>query len=188
MHGYPTILFLDADGQIEGKIVGYEPAAPFAHKMRKLVLAHRYFSEADPKYKRDPKDVEAICKLSAASAWRDDPDHAKALIVEAKAADPQNAKGYLAIAYNALGDYYREHGPKDMAALAFQKAVLAGKQPADLAYAHISLALLYESQSQFKDALSELDKTVAVPDCPPSFKDEAQQLRAKILKEQNATQ
>jgi tetratricopeptide (TPR) repeat protein len=186
VRGYPTILFIDAGGQVEGKIPGYEAAGPFSHTMRKLVMAHRYTSEAQPKYERDHKDVEAICKLSAASSWRDDPDRAKELIVEAKAADPKNANGYLAIAYNALGDYYRERGPNETATLAFQKAVQAGKQPADLAYAHVSLALLYESQEQYKEALSELDKTVAVPDCPKNFKDQAEELRAKIEKAQNS--
>jgi len=185
VRGYPTILFINPDGQVEGKIPGYEAAGPFAHTMRKLVMAHRYYSEAEPKYERDPKDVEAICKLSAASSLRDDPEHAKDLIVEAKAADPKNANGYLAIAYNALGDYYREHGPVDTAIVAFQKAAQSGKQPADLAYAHISLALCHEDQKQFGEALSELDKAVAVPDCPKNFKDQAQELRTKIEKEQN---
>ncbi len=181
-------MFVSADGQVEGKIVGYKAAGPFAHIMRKQVMAYRYASEAQPRYDRDPKDVEAICKLSAANSWRDEPDRAKDLIVEAKAADPANTKGYLAIAYNALGDYYREHGPQDTAVLAFQKAVQAGKQPADLAYAHISLALLYDDQKNYKEALAELDRTTALPDCPKNFQDQAKDLRAKIEKEQNVIQ
>ena len=40
--GLPTIMFLDGDGKVQGKIVGFKPAAPFLAKME---IVNKAFKE-----------------------------------------------------------------------------------------------------------------------------------------------
>lgn len=185
VHGYPTILFINSSGDVEGKIVGYRPAGEFAQRLRYMMQAHHFFPDAQARYKKDPNDVEAITRLAAAYAWRGDEEHAKSLLAEAEVLDSQNAKGFLPVAYNALADVYRENKKYDAAIAMLEKTVKLSKQPAEIAYAHISLALNYQAQKLPEVAATELKAVLALPDAPKDLKKQAQQLLDKMKEAQN---
>jgi thiol-disulfide isomerase/thioredoxin len=180
VNGYPTILFLNADGDVEAKIVGYKTADGFSEDMQKAISTHKDFPALLARYKSNPNDLEATAKLAGLYAARGNRAKAKELLAQAEKLDPDNAKGFLTKTYTALGDSYQEDQQFDQAIPLFQKAARTGKDPYDLAYAHISIAVCYLQQNKIPEAVPELKATVAVPNVPKDMKDQAQQILEQI--------
>lgn len=173
--GFPTILFLTASGEVAGKIGGYMPPGPFADTVQKIVQAHRELPRLEARYKTNPNDAAVAAQLAATYAGQGKQKQAEALLTRIEKAGPERAGGALPKAYNALADSYQEARQFDKAIPLFQKAVKTGRQPHDIAYAHISIAVCYLSQNKMKEGREALEATLAVPNCPPDLKKQAQQ-------------
>ncbi len=180
VNGYPTILFLNAGGEVEAKIVGYKPADGFSEDMQKAISLHKDFPALLARYKSNPNDLETTAKLAAVYAGRGNQVKAKQLLAQAEKQDPDNTKGLLTKTYTALGDSYQEDQQFDQAIPLFRKAAKTGKDPYDLAYAHLSIAVCYLQQNKLPEAVPELKATVAVPNAPKDLKEQAQQILSQI--------
>jgi tetratricopeptide (TPR) repeat protein len=176
VHGFPTILFVNAAGEIEGRIGGYMPAEPFTEQLKQISQAHRDFPQLQEDIKAKPDDVVVAGRLVAIYAMRGDAQHAASMIAQAEKADPDNSKGALTKAYNAVGDLYQEQEQFDSAIPYFRKAASTGKDPRDVAYAHLSSAVCYLSQRKNADAIPDLEAVVNAADAPADLKKEAQDL------------
>ena len=185
VQGFPTILFINGEGEIENKIVGYLPPAGFSDQLTQIEQAHKDFPALQDRFKANPKDVEAAAKLAAIYAVRDDADHATTVLAQAEKLDPQNRKGYLTKAYNAVGDMYQNDQKLDKAIPFFRKAIQTGQMPADIAYAHLSIAVCYLMQHKISDAVPELKTTAAMANAPKDLKQQAQQILEQIQKQQS---
>jgi thioredoxin-related protein len=156
--GYPTILFIDGDGNLESKIVGYMPPADFAQQLSFISAAHRDFPRLTARYKANPGDMQAAGSLATIYAGRDNTEKAAQLISTVEAKDPHNSRGYLTKAYNKLADSYQNANDFDKAIPLFRKAASTGKDPSDVAYAHMSIAACYIAQNKPDLAKPELEK------------------------------
>jgi tetratricopeptide (TPR) repeat protein len=181
--GFPTILFLTPTGDVAGKIGGYMPPGPFMEQMQKYVVAYRDLPTLETRLKANPKDAALAAQLASIYAGQGRQKRAEELLTVA-AADPAKAGNSLAKAYNAVGDTYQEAEQFEKAIALFTRATKVTKQPYDIAYAHISIAVCYLSQNKPKQAIPALEATIAVPNCPPDLKKQAQQYLTVVKAQQ----
>lgn len=178
--GFPTILFLDDKGAVNGKIIGFRPPRPFSSELRKITQNYQELPALRARVSANPKDVAAIAKLGSAYAAAGDVSQAEAMLARGEAADPGNKTGNLASLYNAIADSYQEKQQFDKAVPLFTRAARTSKSPRDTAYAYLSIGACHASQRQFGDALSATRKALAVPGCPPDLKAEATQMQKQL--------
>jgi tetratricopeptide (TPR) repeat protein len=173
VRGFPTILFINSAGQVEGQIGGYMPPEGFSQEMTKYVEAHRDLPKLEARIKSNPGDTEVAAKLASIYAGRKEIERAEKMLAVA-AGNPQSP--LLAKAYNAVADHYQLAEKFDKAVPLFEKAIKVGKTPYDVAYGRISIASCYFSQNRPKDAIPALEALVAMPDCPAEFKGQGKQM------------
>jgi len=180
--GFPTILFLDPDqvdskaGGVAGKIVGYAPPEPFANQVRTIALDFKDFPKLEERIKDSPDDVETLGRLIVIHHMRGNDTKAIDLMERARKADPENTKGYLTKAYNAVADVYQEKREIDKAIPLFRKVVETGKEPSDIAYGRVSLASCYFSQGDIDKAITELEAIPKIPGVSKGDKDQAEMM------------
>lgn len=185
VQGYPTIMFLEADGSIAAKIGGYLPPQQFAEKLTEIDEAHRELPVLASKFKQNPADAAVAAKLTSIYASKDDAEHAEVTLAALQKADPQNSTGLLAPAFNKVGDLYQDRQQFPHAIALFKKAAAFAKKPYDAAYAHISIAVCYLSERNLAAAVPELEATIAVKNGPKDLQDQARQILAAVRKAQN---
>ena len=181
--GYPTILFLTADGAVEGKIVGYQDAPTFASSLTKFVSAHKDLPMLEAALAKNPTDGATAMKLAPLYAGKGDTEKTAAMLKIVEDKTPKNPA--LPSLYNTLGDAYQNNQQYDLAIAQFNKAVAAGKTGKDIAYAHTSIAYCYLSQNKLKEAVPELEATIATPDAPADLVKQAQDVLPKVKAAQN---
>lgn len=176
VQGFPTILFINASGVVEGRIGGYMPPAGFSEQLQTISQAHRDFPLLLARYKKDPQDAEAAGRLAAIYAGRGEIRPAEEARANAEKGDPGNTKDYLTKAYNALGDYYQEKQDFGKAIPLFEKAAGTGKTVLDITYARLSIAVCYFAQQKTKEAIPALEAVIAMPNATKEDKAQAQQM------------
>jgi Thioredoxin-related protein len=187
VRGYPTILFLNNQGEVEGKIGGYMPPEGFAPEMKKYVDLHSEFPKAEAKYKAGDRSLATLSKLVWGYAGRDKGDKAEALLPEAEKAANGKVTPDLAKAYNAVGDYHQTANRFDKAISLFRKATKSD-DPDAVTYAKISIAVCYLSQMNPQNldqqklglATKELKEIVAMPNATPAYKKQAEQMLKQV--------
>jgi tetratricopeptide (TPR) repeat protein len=180
VHGFPTILFLNAAGEIEGKIGGYMPPGPFGEELKRIAQAHKDFPQLQARLKANAGDAEAAAKLAAIFAARGDDKRAGELVAQAEKTADGAAKLALAQAYNALADYYQGEEKYDRAVPLFRKALALAAGPRETAYARLSIAVCFLSQDKKQEAIPELEAVVKQSDAPADMKKEAQDLLSQL--------
>jgi tetratricopeptide (TPR) repeat protein len=181
IQGYPTILFINAAGEVEGKIGGYLPPEGFSQQMAAISRSHAEFPALVAKFKAHPNDSDLAALLAGAYAGRGKIEEAEAALAVAEKGSPKE-KGALAKAYNAVGDFYQEKTNFDKAIPLFQKGAKAGSDPNDIAYSHMSVAACYFSQKKFSEAIPSLESTINLPNCPKDMMEQAKQMLAAAKK------
>ncbi len=175
VQGFPTILFINGSGEIESKIGGYLPPSGFAQQLEQVTWAHANFDKLSARAKANPEDGESAAGLAAIYAWRGKGEQGAAMLAAAEKSGYKDPKA-MARAYNAVGDYYQEGQQFDKAVANFDKAIKAGKDPNDVAYAQISAAVCYFSQSKPKAAVPYLKALVNLPGAPKEYVEQAKQM------------
>lgn len=179
--GFPTILFVNAQGQVEARIPGFMPAQPFAEEMRKAAQAHAEFPLLQAQIKRNPKDAKAAAQLAAIYAGRGNIGAAGPLLSVAEAGGKTTA--YLARAENAVGDYYQEKQKFPEAIAHFRRAMASNPSATEAIYAQMSIAACHASQNKLKDAASDLEAALAIPNAPKDMRTQAQEMLAQLKKQ-----
>lgn len=180
VRGFPTILFLNETGGVEGIIGGYLPPVGFAQSFNETMTRHQKFLAAQERYHKNSNDVQTAFDLEGFYAAQGNGAQTIAMQQQVQRLDPQNARGLLSGSCLSLGDYYSMHGKFDKSVPLYRQALQAAKTPRDKAYGHLSLAYANLSQKRLKQALPELKAVQAVPNCPLELKSAAQQMIAQL--------
>ena len=180
VRSYPTILFIDGNGQVAGRIGGYAPPAPFAEQMQKIAASARQFPAAVSAYKANPNNTAAAAKITELYANRGDAKNAVSAYAYVKKNDPANAKGYLVKAANNIGDLFQSTGDLDKAVPFFEQAARVAKTSGDAAYAHMSIAACYAQMRDTGKAVAALKAGLANPKVSASDKKELQTMLNQI--------
>lgn len=173
--GFPTILFLNNQGEVEGKIGGYMPPEGFAPEMKKFIDLHTEFPKAEAKYKAGDRSLSTLAKLVWGYAGRNQGAKAEALLPDAEKAANGKVTLELAKAYNAVGDYHQLEERYEKAVPYFRKAAKSS-DATEVTYALISIASCYMSEQKLEEAAKELRALIAMPDATPTYKKQAEQM------------
>jgi tetratricopeptide (TPR) repeat protein len=179
VRGYPTILFLNSAGEVEGKIGGFLPPEGFAPEMKKFLDLHTEFPKAQAKYKAGDRSLPTLSKLIWAYSARNEGDKAEELLPEAEKADGGKLSVDMAKAYNAVGDYHQLAERFEPAVGYFRKAAKSSNAD-EVTYALISIASCYLSEGKLEPAAKELRALIALPNATPSYKKQAEDLLKRI--------
>lgn len=163
--GYPTILFIDADGNVQDKIVGAMPAAPFAEKLDGV--SYNELVQAKMVLRKAPDNGEANARAAAAYAMRGEFDFAAAAMKKAQEAGYEGV--YLARANLNAGDYHLRRGQLDEALAAFRKADHPRYDDAIRAYAKLRMLELYQRQNDASRAERTAKSLLRLKDAPEPF-------------------
>jgi thioredoxin-related protein len=186
IRGYPTILFIDGNGEVFGRIVGYEPPEPFARDIKRIIDGHADFPKLKSRLAVNEKDVEAAARLAAIYAGKGEPKEAESCLAKAEKADPNGDSALLSAAYNALGDYYQNERKYEEARANFEKGLKVSKNGTDKSYARISIAYCYLTERKLKEAKPYLEALVAQGDAPEADVTTAKQILEYIAKQEGS--
>lgn len=174
VQGFPTILFLDAKGELFGKIGGYMPPEGFSEEMAKVLKLHKELPGILAKLKANPNDPEANARMAVVSVAREKPDQALAQLARAEKAGYKGSA--LAGAYNAIGDHYQMSDDLAKAIGYFKKADGAALNAKDRAYALISLMVCHMGKGDTTSAKGVAKRLVALKGAPKEYVQMAQDL------------
>jgi thioredoxin-like negative regulator of GroEL len=180
VRGFPETLYLDASGRVVGRIAGFRPPEQMLDDMGRALGTSKDFPIFAARARRSSRDVEALAGLARIYAFRGDGDAASAMLTRAEAADPENSRGFLAGAFNAVGDFWQMSLHFNEAIPLFRKAAKLGKAPSQIAYARASLAACLYSQGRDDEAIRELQAVVAMKDAPEKDKEDARKAIEEI--------
>lgn len=177
VQGFPTILFINTSGEVEGRIGGYMPPEGFSREMATIEKAHSEFPAMEAKHKAHPSDAGLSARMAVLYAGRGMAEKAEAALAAAQKG-PLADKNALAKAYNAVGDHYQAGGQFDKAIPLFKLGAKSATNSNDLAYSDMSIAACYLSQNKVSDAVPYLEATLKIPNCPMDMKAQAEQALA----------
>lgn len=178
--GFPTILFLNETGGVEGMIGGFLPPDGFAKSFNDTMKRHQSFLAAQERYRKNSNDAPTAFALEGFYAAQGNGVQTVAMQKQVERLDPQNAKGLLARSCLYLGDFYSMRNAFAKSTPLYRRAIHLAKVPRDVAYGHLSLAYSSLSQNQLKQAVPELKAVQAVPKCPRELKGAADQMLLKL--------
>lgn len=93
VEGYPTILFIDGDGNEVERIYGYYPAPQFKEMMMDYSQKKNTYTELKATLEKDPSNVEANFKIADKLMTLDKTDEAKNSYKKIIEVDPDNKYG-----------------------------------------------------------------------------------------------
>ncbi len=177
--GFPTVLYLDADGNEWGRMPGFMPTAGFMELGSGVLKAFKELPGLEATLKKNPQNTALAAELTERFARQG--NETKALwSAGLMAKGPQNNK--YSLAYGALGGLYLKKEKSASARTWFQKALTAATEPRDKAYAHLGLAFCFVGERNAKGARAELNAAIKVPGCPRGIQENAKQLLEQIPK------
>ena len=175
--GYPTILFIDADGEVWGEIGGYMPAAPFMDAMAGIIDVHKVYPQALETLKTKPDDGKANGQIARVYAARGQVKEATEAIQKMEKAKYKGKD--VASSYNAVGDAYQSARKYKEAVPYFLKAdesAKANKNVKDRSYALISVASCYASAGDMENAKKYAQMLIDLEGATPEYVEFAKQI------------
>jgi thioredoxin-related protein len=179
VRGFPTVLYVDAEGTEWGRMPGFLPAPSFLEFTSSILKTYKEQPGMEAKLKQNPGNLALAAELAERYARQKNETKAlwaAGLIKKA----PQSGK--FSPAYIALGDLYirQQNAPKARAW--FQKALAAATDPRNKAYAHMGLAYCFVGERNAAGARSELNAVLKVPGCPSGILENARNLLEQVPK------
>ncbi len=127
--GYPTILFLKADGTEVDRIFGFRHPEPFKAEASDLLSGRRTLAVMRRELEAGPGDNDLRYKVGEKLAIRGDTDAALDVFRPIFDDDPENRAGYRPRVHYLLGKYAYLRGKKDYAKAVEQFQTLIDKYP-----------------------------------------------------------
>lgn len=153
--GYPSILFLDGEGNEVDRIYGYVPPKDFLETMTDYNKGINTYSYLKSLLEKEPNNVEALLKMSDKHSMMSENEDAKKCLNKILELDPQNAKGKTDDAKYRLATFEE----KDKKITALESFIKDNPNSDQLKDAYISLAeaYLYEAKDIDKSELAYAD-------------------------------
>lgn len=173
IHFYPTILFLDAYGEVFDKLVGGYSATDFAFALNSVKQECRDLSYTQNRVQQHPEDARMVTNLAIRLARAGRNEEVETLI---SALEDVVAAKTLGATYNALGTACLSSEDWKRALQWYGKTIVFCKEPHYLYKAHIGRYKVWARQGNSGKMAGELKETLALPKLTPSDRAQAQQL------------
>jgi thioredoxin-like negative regulator of GroEL len=178
--GFPSIYFLNGNGEVEGLIGGYLPPSSFLSAMKHYIDTHRDLPTWQRQLTANPNDLPLAAKLTQIYADMGRHKQATQALAQVTRLDPNSQKGFLTRSTLAVARMWMEGRQADQAVPLMRQATRTARTSEERAVAHINLALCYGQMNNVNALESELNTTMSLPDCPPQIKQAAQQIMARV--------
>lgn len=166
VQGFPTILFLDANGEVHGKIGGYLPPKSFGEQMDKIRATFEDLPKLTEKLAKEPNDGAANARMAQILAGRGKAKDAKDHLDKAEKAKFAGAELYEA--HNAIGDLHQNSGNAKTAMEHFRKVAEAEKaSSAARSYAKVSIVFCLAQSGDLKQSEKEARVFLELKDADP---------------------
>lgn len=177
--GFPTVLYLDAEGGEWGRMPGFLPAEGFIQLGSEVLKSFKEQPVLEAKLRQTPSNAALAADLTERFARQG--NEKKALWAASLAAKgPQTNKHSMA--YGALGGYYIKVEKAAKARAWFNKSLAIATEPRDKAYGHFGLAFCFIGERNAKGARAELNNVLKIAGCPQGLQDNARKLLEQIPK------
>lgn len=159
IQGFPSILFLDGDGNEVDRIYGYVPAKDFLEMMKDYNKGINTFSYLKTEVEKNPSNIDATLKLADKYSMYSEGDKAKELLNKIIDMDGSNAGGKTDDAKFRLISF----SEKDEKAKQLEAFIIANPTSDQLKDAYVSLAETYfyeladmpSTEKWYKDAFAK---------------------------------
>lgn len=165
VEGYPTILFLDANGNEIDRIFGYYPVALFKEYMVDYSKGINTMKDLEARLKTDPNNAEANYKMAEKMMFNDKLDEARKLFKKVIESDPENKSGRKDDAEYMLADI----SEKDVIITNLENFIKNNPESNVLKDAYTEVANAYSNNNDnanaenwFKEALTKFEGDMAV--------------------------
>lgn len=175
--GFPTILFVDRNEQIQGKIPGYEGPEAYAADIDRFVASYRAAPAMKARLGKNSRDSEANVWMAALMAWRGDVAKAEEHLAIGRRGRYRGI--WYARALCAIGDIHQLGNRVDRALPLFREAVAAAKDRYDMGYAKISIMYCYSMKNERDLMLSTAREIVASSAMPEEYRESARLMLKK---------
>lgn len=176
--GFPTILFVDKNEQVQGKIPGYEGPEAYAADIDRFVSSYKASHEMKARLAKNPRDGEGNVWMAALMAWRNDVTGAEKHLEVARRGSYRGI--WYARALCAIGDIHQIGNRVDRAIPLFREAVRTAKDRYDMGYAKISIMYCYSMKNEKEPMLAMAREILATPNMPEEYRESAKSMLRKI--------
>ncbi|MFN3683158.1 MAG: thioredoxin fold domain-containing protein [Fimbriimonadaceae bacterium] len=182
VQGFPTLILLNSRGEAESTMLGFEPPAEFLETLRSAVADAKARPGLEARLAKDPKDVDALCRLAGAAARSGNLARARQMADATEAADPEDRFRRLAKTLCVVGDAFQAAMRYDDAIGFFQRALKRAKGTDEVAYARLSIAACRISKGEDEAAKREIQAALALPDLSERDRRAAESMLAGLVR------
>ncbi len=175
--GFPTILFVDKNEQIQGKIPGYEGPEAFAADIDRFIASYKAAPEMKTRIAKNPNDSEANTWFAALKAWRGDVAGAEEHLAIGRRGKYRGI--WYPRALCALGDIHQLSNRIDRALPLFREAAVTAKDRYDIGYAKISIMFCYSMKNEKELMLAAAREVLATKLMPEEYRESARSILRK---------
>lgn len=175
--GFPTVLYLDAEGAEWGRMPGFLPTGPFLEYAQGVLKTAREQPALEAKLKQNPGNTALAIDLTQRFARQ---GSTKKALWSAELVTKAPQTTAAARAYVALGGMYFDRQNPVAAKPWFERAVKISTDPRDKGYAHLGLGLCAILRQDAKVARTQLNAVLKLPNCPPGMQEKARELLQQV--------
>lgn len=175
--GFPTVLYLDAEGGEWGRMPGFLPAPNYVEFGSQVLKTFREQPVLEARLQKNPTELSLAAQLTERFANQ---GNEKKALWAAGLLSKGAQSGKFAAAYGSLGSYYIKQENARQARLWLKKSLAVATEPRDKAYGHFGLAFCFIGERDAKGARAELKSVLAVPGCPEGLRENAKRLLDQI--------
>lgn len=176
--GFPTILFIDKNEQIQGKIPGYEGPESYAADIDRFIASYKASPAMKARLAKNSSDSEANIWMAALKAWRSDVVGAEEHLAVGRRGRYRGI--WYARALCAIGDIHQLGNRVDRALPLFREAVGTAKDRYDMGYAKISIMFCYSMKDEKDLMVATAREIIASSTMPEEYRESAKSVLRKL--------
>lgn len=178
---FPTIIFLDPDGSLVGRISGYMDPPEFAKTLDRIAGDCAAFPGLVLRERQHTASVDDEIRLAGIYIHRNDLKSAKSLV---DSVSKRGGTTRLGTVYNMLGDLSAQAGDANQAIRCFNATVTHSTEIAPILVARQNLFGIYYNQKRFDQAKAEIKAVINMPNAPAAVRASATKALAQVSEAQ----
>jgi thiol:disulfide interchange protein len=177
VEAYPTIMFVDANGNVVQKVEGYQDGDDFSATMSQILQKN---SSLQQKADGQPDNALLQVSMAVASASSGSVDDALRYLKKAETLDPHNQTGALSAAYQAVANNYFVHKQYAESIDYLKRQIDISPATDETIIAKLLLATSYALTDQNDSAIQTAEEVLHTPQATKEEKELAQKVEPAV--------